>query len=304
MHLFKFLAVSTLLFAAAVALPVGPATNPAALARKPPKRAPKNQSLVKGKWFDRIVVINLENTDFVDAMNTPFLKQLAGEGVLLNDYHALTHPSEPNYVTQIYGSFYNIQDDNVNDVDGKSLMDLLEAKGVSWKTYQEAYPGGCFVGAASKDHLYQRKHNPFLMMNNVHNNPELCKKVVDDKQLDADMQANSVPQVVYYTPDMNNDGHDTGVQYAADWLEQFLSSRRNDPALSTGTLFFVTFDEQEDYSGDNKVYAVMFGSPVKGREGKVDYGKYTHYSLMRTIEDNWSLGNVGRNDVKAKPFTF
>jgi len=306
MHIFKLLAISALLLATtAVARPADlPSATAAKYRSKLSPTKPKTGLKGKGKWFDRIVIINLENTDFVDAMSAPFLKKLASEGVLLDGYHAITHPSLPNYVTQIYGSDYGIKDDAVYDIEGKSLMDLLEAKGVSWKTYQEKYPGNCFVSAFTDDHLYQRKHNPFLMMNNVHKNPALCKKVVDEKQLDADIKAKQVPHVVYYTPDMNNDGHDSDVNYAGDWLETFLAPRRNVPALSDGTLFFVTFDEQEDYSGDNKVYAVMFGSPVKKRAGTKDYAKYTHYSLMRTIEDNWGLGTVGRNDTTAKPFRF
>jgi len=293
MHAFKLLALSALLFAAAaVALPASRSKHSPA----------KPNAAVKGKWFDRIVVINLENTDFGVAMRAPFLKTLTTQAVLLNAYYAITHPSLPNYVSQIYGSDYNLSDDSVHNIPGKSLMDLLEAGGVSWKTYQENYPGNCFTSSSTRDGLYYRKHNPFLMMNNVHNNPDLCKKVVDEKQLDADIKANQVPQVVYYTPNMNNDGHDTGVNYASDWLETFLASRRDVPALSDGTLYFVTFDEQDDYSGDNKVYSVLFGSPVKGREGTVDNTKYTHFSLTRTIEDNWSLGNLGRSDATAAPF--
>jgi len=266
-----------------------------------PSKPGKHDAVSSGKWFERIVVINLENTDYTDAMAVPYLRKLASEGVLLTNYYAISHPSQPNYITQVYGSLNGIQDDNVHDIEGKSLVDLLEAKKISWKTYQESYPGNCFVGPMTADHRYQRKHNPFLMMNSVHGT-ELCKKVVDEKQLDIDIKANQVPQLVYYTPDMNNDGHDTDVAYAADWLESFLTPRRNVPAFADGTLFFVTFDEQEDYSGDNKVYAVMFGQPVKKRTGTKDAQRYSHYSLLRTIEDNWGLGSLGRNDTIAKPF--
>ena len=41
----------------------------------------------------------------------------------------------------ISGSFDGINADDDSNVDRKSLVDLLEAKGISWKAYQEAYPG-------------------------------------------------------------------------------------------------------------------------------------------------------------------
>jgi len=289
MMFLRCLTISALLFAAAAL----PAKN----RHKVVTAAPT------GKWFDRIFVINLENTDYNDAAATPFFKTLSAEGVSLSKYYALTHPSQPNYIAQIYGSNGGISGDSSRDVSGKSLVDLMEAKGISWKSYQEQYPGNCFTSSSSSDGLYVRKHNPFISMTAVQKT-DLCKNIVSGKQLDADIKANQVPQLVYYTPNMNNDGHDTSVSYAADWLSKFLVSVRSSPSLTSGTLFFVTFDESEDYGNDNQVYTVMFGDPVKGRAGTTDTTRYNHYSLLRTIEDNWELGNLGRNDASAKPITL
>ncbi len=33
-------------------------------------------------------------------------------------------------------------------------------------------------------------------------------------------------------------------------------------------------------------------------------GRYNHYSLLRMVEDNWSLGNLGRNDANAVPINL
>lgn len=289
------LLTTLLLVASATCSPTGPKYR----APKGPSNAP-----VKGRWFDRIVVINLENTDYGDAENQHYLKMLARQGVKLTNYHAVTHPSQPNYVTQVYGDSYNIKDDAITNIPGKSLVDLLEAKGVSWKSYQEQYPGQCFVEKYSSDHLYVRKHNPFMSMVSVNSNPKLCAKVVDEKQLDKDIASNTVPQLVYYTPNMNNDGHDTGLDYATDWLQKFLEPRRNNPKFTKNTLIFITFDEQEDYDGDNHVYAVMLGPVVESWRGRKDSQRYSHYSLLRTIEDNWNLGSLGRNDKSAVTFKF
>jgi hypothetical protein len=253
-----------------------------------------------GKWFDRIVVITLENTSQSSAASQPYLGSLKSSGLYLSDYHAITHPSQPNYIAQIYGSTAYVKDDNNHDVSGQSLVELLETKRISWKSYQENYPGGCFTGAASRDKYYRRKHNPFMSMTSVQNNATLCAKNVNADELDADIAANSVPQLVYYTPNMDNDGHDTSVSTASKWLESFLKPRLAKPAFSARTLVVVTFDE-DDHSGDNTVYTVLLGDVVKNK-GKSDDGAFTHYSLLKTIEDNWALGNLGRNDASALPF--
>ncbi len=35
--------------------------------------------------------------------------------------------------------------------------------------------------------------------------------------------------------------------------------------------------------------------------GTTDDTKYTHYSLLRLVEENWKLGTLKRNDLKAEP---
>ncbi|KFY22253.1 hypothetical protein V491_02855, partial [Pseudogymnoascus sp. VKM F-3775] len=61
---------------------------------------------VKGKSFDRIVQIWLENTDYALAANDPSLKELAKQAITLSNYHAVTHPSEPNYAAVIGGDHF------------------------------------------------------------------------------------------------------------------------------------------------------------------------------------------------------
>jgi len=46
---------------------------------------------------------------------------------------------QPNYIATIYGDIAGIADDEFYDIDGINLVDLLEAKGVSWKGYFQQY---------------------------------------------------------------------------------------------------------------------------------------------------------------------
>src|SRR5262249_38710208 len=96
----------------------------------------------------KIILVILENTDYLDAVTAPFLGGvLASQGVLLTDYHAIGHPSQPNYIALVSGSTYGVTNDNNKIVNGQNIADLLEAKGKSWHVYAEGYPGPCFLGA-------------------------------------------------------------------------------------------------------------------------------------------------------------
>ncbi|KAI8873383.1 phosphoesterase [Ramicandelaber brevisporus] len=275
---------------------LGLATTTSVLAVPAPAPAPA--ALVPGTHFNRVFIIVFENMAFDQVITDPYFKQLAGQGLLLTNYKAMTHPSQPNYITLTYGSNGGVTSNSNYNIKDKSIVDLLEAKGVSWKSYQEKYPGGC--SKTSSSGAYRRKHNPFISYVNVQNNAAWCAKIVNaEKQLPLDLANNAVPQYSFYTPDMNNDGHDTSLSYASNWLKGLLPTLMNDPNLAQDTAFVLTFDE-DDSEGDNTVYTAILGKGVK--PGTTDSTPYNHYSLLRTIEDNWSLGNLGRNDATATPF--
>ena len=101
----------------------------------------------------------------------------------------------------ISGSTKGTKEDDESNIDRKNIVDLLEAKGISWKTYQEDYPGNC--NKKMDIDKYARKHNPFMSFKNISTNKKRCAKIVNSKQLDKDIASNKVPQFVFYTPDVS-----------------------------------------------------------------------------------------------------
>ena len=60
-------------------------------------------SHVKGKAFDRFVSIWFENTDYDMAAADPNFAFFAKKGITLENFFAVTHPSEPNYMAVVGG---------------------------------------------------------------------------------------------------------------------------------------------------------------------------------------------------------
>jgi hypothetical protein len=115
--------------------------------------------------FKHILVFVLENQDFWMCNLNSKLLSLEKKGTLLTNYRAITHPSQPNYIAMIAGSTMGVTSDSNTDVEGTSIVDLLAQKNLTWKAYEENYPGGCFAGESSD--TYRRKHNPFISFNNI-----------------------------------------------------------------------------------------------------------------------------------------
>ena len=58
--------------------------------------------------FDRVLMIVLENVDYERANQDPSLRDLAIEGASFTNFHALFHPSYPNYLAMIAGTDFGL----------------------------------------------------------------------------------------------------------------------------------------------------------------------------------------------------
>jgi len=156
----------------------------------------------------------------------------------------------------------------------------------------------------TEDAAYVREHNPFISMKNINTNATRCANIVNADQFEADLASNSLPQFSYYVPDRFNDAHNTNLTYAMSWFQPWFDEKLQNVNF-TNTLSLIVFDESDHDEGDtgpNHIYASLIGSSVTSGAHE-DTTPYTHYSLVKTIEENWGLGTLGRNDVDAVPFS-
>lgn len=245
--------------------------------------------------FDRLLTIVLENKEYDDAACDPYLKDLMKRGALLSNFNAITHPSYPNYLAMIAGRTFGIWTDIQKTIYGPTVVDLLESHNLTWKNYAENYPGHCFL--KSDADRYARKHVPFLSFKSIQKDPERCAKVVNADEFSKDWSSRQVPNYMFYTPNLDNDGHDTNLTRATQWLKGFLEPLLADAEGMKGTLIEVTFDESGSFLERNQVLTLFIGPMVK--PGSVTAREYNHYSVLKTIEDNFSLGTLGRQDASA-----
>ncbi|KAF2089184.1 phosphoesterase-domain-containing protein [Saccharata proteae CBS 121410] len=265
--------------------------------------------MVPGKAFDRIAIIWLENTDYDKAIGDPNLAWLASKGITLSSYHGVTHPSEPNYVANFGGDYFGMNNDDLNKLDANvsCLADLLEAKGISWGEYQEDMP---YTGYQGYQYLnkkgandYVRKHNPAVIYNSVAEKEERLSKIKNTTLFFEDLENDNLPQWMFITPNMTSDGHDSSVTVAGSWTRNFVEPLLNNTKFMKNTLVLITFDENETYTIQNNVLAILLGDAVPAKYiGTTDSTYYDHYSALSTVEANWDLDTLGRFDVGANVF--
>jgi phosphatidylinositol-3-phosphatase len=200
---------------AALATAAVPLVVATAAAASPPHHGSAHRH---GPALDHVFVIMLENhsqSSVIDDPNAPFLTGLAHTYGMADNYYGVTHPSMPNYLASIAGDNFGIQDDmdqNVLNLDRRNLVDQLESHHIRWDAYMDTLPAnkldrfGPSVNGSTVS-LYAKKHNPFVLFDDIKNNPARMDHVRDYTQLATDLNAPGAPQFVWISPNQCNDMH-------------------------------------------------------------------------------------------------
>jgi phospholipase C len=248
---------------------------------------------------------NRDATSVIGNRDAPYINQLAAQYTVADRYYAIRHPSLPNYLALLGGDTFGVDSDCTGCFqDAPNLVDALEARGRTWKSYQEDLPRPCFLGAGAGN--YALKHDPFLYFTDIRTNAARCNRVVPFGQFETDLAAGTVPDFVWITPNLIHDMHDDtvadGDRWVATWIPRILQS----DAWKQGGELIVTWDEGEGNDGCCGIAAggrvpLLVVTPTGSRGDHVTT-PLTHYSLLRTIEDQWGLARLGHTgDPNVQP---
>ncbi len=268
--------------------------------------------------YQHVFVIMMENSNYdqiIGNTNAPHINALAQRYGLATSYYGVTHPSEPNYVALVGGSYYGIQDDapyTTHQISNPSLADQLTKAGLSWKTYQQSMPSVGYTGTtypSSTNVLYASKHNPFMNFTSIVNNPkQLANSVPLDPYLQSDLHSGDVPNFSLIVPDQCHDMHgtsscsdfNTNIQVGDAYVQSLVDQIKDARFWSHGNnAIVVTWDENDfNFTGTT---GCCDANPGGGRVATIvitnhsehpvqDATPYNHYSLLQTIQDAFRLG--------------
>jgi phosphatidylinositol-3-phosphatase len=231
------------------------------------------------------VVVVMENHSYADIVGSPaapFINNLARRGALFTRSHAVTHPSEPNYLALFSGSTQGVADDGCPYRFGAPNLaaDLIRA-GKAFAGYAEDFPGpGSSVCSAGD---YARKHVPWADFSNVPGSVSL-----PFTSFPATAFAR-LPSVSFVIPNLCHDMHDCSVAAGDAWLRAHIGLYA-DWAMRHDSLLILTWDE-DDGSQANHITTIFTGQMVRpGRYGE----PISHYTVLATIEAAYALPRDAR----------
>ena len=248
--------------------------------------------------FDQFVIVLMENHDITDIYGpAPYMTQLADQYAFSQHWASITNPSQPNYIALIGGSTFGVSGDgnhpNLND---PTIVDIIENSGHTWNAIAEGAGGsGCSLSPPRGE-----DHFPFLSYTTITGNQARCANLHSGGPTDVVAALNAGTNFIWFTPTDSHNMHDNSVASGDSWLQSWVPGLLSAMAGKHAALF-ITYDE--GYASPPLVYSGFSGPAAK--QAYKSTASYTHYSLLKLIEDVWGGGSLGQGDVSApSPLEF
>lgn len=246
-------------------------------------------------WFE-----NRALSQVAGQARLPELLRLGAECGLATNYHAVRHPSLPNYLAAATGR----DPGPIGDCEpascpqsGPTIFSQLGSG--RWAAFDESMPAPCDRITSGS---YAARHNPAVYFANIRG---ACLE--SDRNLSALprlLAGHNLPAFTWITPNICDDMHDCSAASGDAWLATWLARLVDSAAYrADSTVIFITWDESSGRSATNRVglFVVAPSVPAGARVGVLA----NHFALLRTTE--WLLGLPGlgaaaRAPLLAAPF--
>jgi phospholipase C len=178
------------------------------------------------------------------------------------DFHAMTHPSLPNYLAIAGGSTFGVQDDHdpsAHPISGPSVFGEALAHGRSARVYADAV-----------------RHNPWTYFTSERPDCQSFDTPLD--RFGTDVSAGQLPDAGMVVPDVCHDAHDCSLATADAWMKQEIGLAMSGPDFRSGRLAIVVTADEDDGSQGNVVLTIVVHPSVRG---VVATSPLSHLSLSR-----------------------
>lgn len=243
---------------------------------------------------EHIIFLWLENKGYSQIMNSgtaPYIDSLAKEGTLFTNFHALGHPSYPEYISFFAGTNNGKKDDNCLTgipYSNANLYTQLAARGKTFAWYSEDLPqrkDECISGK------YVERHNPTQAFSNV---PLSADKSWDE----FPRNFTSLENVVCISPNLDHDMHDGSIAEGEKWMRENVDDLIK--WCKTHNSVFVIYYDEDNGTSANRIPVIALGKPIRAN-AEVN-ALYDHYDMTRTILEIYGAEQIA-NSASATTIT-
>jgi acid phosphatase len=239
------------------------------------------------------VLVVIEENHSLDEMRSgmPFLAGLSAQYGYATDWHALAHPSEPDYLAIAGGSTFGVTNDDPPSANAgmvghaQSVFGQALAAGRTAGTYAESMGSPC---QTADSYPYAVRHNPWTYFQSER--PDCLAHDRDTSGFADAARTDRLPDVGFLVPDVLHDAHDGSLSTADAWLRSELTPVLGSQDFTSGRLVVVvTADEDDGRSGNTVLTSVL----TPRLHHVVVTTPLTHYSLTRFIDEVLGVPPLG-----------
>jgi phosphatidylinositol-3-phosphatase len=205
-----------------------------------------------------------------------------------------------------------------------SLFSQLQARGDSWREWAESADSACDIfdhGSAWSRNIYTAHHQPAIYLTRLHGHgydealtpKRICRTSAlamgttapnDTSAFNAALARGRMGRFNLIVPNDCEDGHDPcapindGVRQFDDFLRREIPKIQASPSYRRGGTIIITYDSGTS-SRHKQVLFMALGRQV--RPGVYHGGPYSHYSLLRTLEDGFGVTQHLAGAAGARP---
>lgn len=253
----------------------------------------------------KVIVCMLENrnrANIIGSANAPWINSLLSDTSCANftQSYSLEHPSRPNYLDLFSGSNQGMTTaDGTIPLTTPNLGRQIIDAGFTFTAYSDSLPSEGFVGDGTEaKYPFVRRHCPWIYWQGTGTNQlsSTCNK----KFTQLPSPLSGLPTLSFIIPNQVHNMHDgttaaLAISNSDTWLQTNLQPVIT-WAKANNSLVILSFDEDEDAGGDNKITTLFIGTKVLG-------GTYnnpiSHFNILHTIEQMYGLSYIGQSQYSS-----
>jgi phosphatidylinositol-3-phosphatase len=278
-----------------------------------------------------LIVGENQGLNALTRSRSPYLiARLKPQSAFLTSYTGVTlGGSLANYLGMVAGRFTRC--DLADDLPTvrcshpwDSLFSQLGRRGDSWREWAQSADSACDIfdhGSAWSRNIYTAHHQPAIYLTRIHGHgydealtpKRACRANAlsmgttgpnDTSAFDAALARGNMGAFNLIVPNDCEDGHDPcppvndGVRQFDDFLRREIPKIEASPAYRRGGTIVITYDSGTSPRHKQILFMVL-GRQV--RPGVYRGGPYSHYSLLRTLEDGFGISQHLAGAAHARP---
>ena len=211
----------------------------------------------------------------------PYVYSLAQRFGYATNYHAITHPSLPNYLAIVSGQTHGVADDeppSVHRLSGRTVFGQAIARGKKVAVYADGMRTVCSSDSGGSP-SYAVRHNPWPYFVGER---RACR--ADDAPLAglwSAIASGRLPNAGLVVPDTCHDAHDCSLSTADAWFRNLMTKVFVGHDWRSGHLAVVLTADEDDGSAGNRVLTVVIHPSQRHH---VVSAPLNHYSLTKLYE--------------------